>query len=87
MLSPANRDEALRIALVGQYQTALTVLEQSERLHAIECALTALGHRAQGILEIRRAEAHEANRAQREDLQGRLGVLLKPAPSSEELVN
>jgi len=85
-MNPQDVDKILHLLLVEQAEQALVILEQSERIHALECAL-ALDRRAIGILEMRRAEAHEANREKRDEWNGKLQVLKSPAPSSMKIVN
>jgi hypothetical protein len=73
--------------LVEQAENALARMELEERLFAFECALDALDRRAKAILEVRRAEAHEANRAQRDEWQLKLQILRSPAPKSMTVPN
>jgi hypothetical protein len=73
--------------LVEQAETAPEVLEPSERIHALECALNALDHRARGIPEVRVEDVPEANREQCNEWIGNPQVLQSPSPASMRIPN
>lgn len=69
-------NQAIVLLLKQQIEDGKTILQQEERLFALECALEALDHRAVGILKIRASEAHEANHEKYALLQTKLDTLL-----------